>query len=190
MAIVCPDPAKIRTCSTTGCVFVGELECDGDNSYALYAIWLQLDAAGRASLRTALDQADTLQSIQEEQVMPKAPPKPQIIDYTKDEWTAEAIRRFGPEKWNWKFVCPGCGHVASMQDWKDAGASIRTVGFSCVGRYLETGCRSWLHDKGPGPCDYTTGGLICISPVRVRFDDGTLQNYFDFAPAEAEAGAR
>lgn len=39
-----------------------------------------------------------------------------------EDWQAEAVRRFGPDQMKWKFVCPSCGHVASIQDWKDAGS--------------------------------------------------------------------
>lgn len=33
---------------------------------------------------------------------------------TKSEWEAEAERRFGPDANGWRFVCPACGHVASV----------------------------------------------------------------------------
>ena len=39
-----------------------------------------------------------------------------------EEWKAEATRRFGPDMLKWRFRCPMCGHVASVQDFKDAGA--------------------------------------------------------------------
>ena len=37
---------------------------------------------------------------------------------THAEWLAEATRRFGDDPMAWKFVCPSCGHIASVQDWK------------------------------------------------------------------------
>ena len=37
-----------------------------------------------------------------------------------EEWKAEATRRFGPDMLKWRFRCPMCGHVASVQDFKDA----------------------------------------------------------------------
>ena len=36
---------------------------------------------------------------------------------TRDAWEAEGVRRFGPEKLDWKFICPSCGHIASVNDW-------------------------------------------------------------------------
>ena len=39
-----------------------------------------------------------------------------------EEWKAEATRRFGPDMLKWRFRCSMCGHVASVQDFKNAGA--------------------------------------------------------------------
>lgn len=58
---------------------------------------------------------------------------------THAEWLAEATRRFGDDPMAWKFVCPSCGHIASVQDWKDAGAPEGAVAFSCIGRYSDDG---------------------------------------------------
>ena len=52
-------------------------------------------------------------------------------------WLAEAERRFGKDPLRWRFVCPSCGHVASVQDYKDVGAPVECVGFSCIGRWLK-----------------------------------------------------
>ena len=93
---------------------------------------------------------------------------------THDEWLAEAQRRFGDDPMAWQFVCPSCGHVASVKDWKDAGAPEGAVAFSCLGRY--TGDRKSAEDKafkqGGGPCNYTGGGLFRLNPVAVDLGDG------------------
>lgn len=96
---------------------------------------------------------------------------------TLEEWQAEGSRRFGPDPMKWKFVCPSCGHVASVQDWRDAGAGESAVAFSCVGRWL----------KGAGeiggkkrPCNYAGGGLFKLNPVKI--DD--RENVFAFAEVE------
>lgn len=52
---------------------------------------------------------------------------------------AEGQRRFGTDPLEWQFVCPSCGHVASVKDWKTAGAPEGAVAFSCVGRYTGDG---------------------------------------------------
>lgn len=91
---------------------------------------------------------------------------------------------FGDDMKKWRFVCPGCGHVASVQDYMDAGAPEGAVGFSCIGRYLEN-CRPWLGKDGPGPCDYTTGGLLNISPVQIEHE-GKIHYRFAFAESGAD----
>lgn len=51
-----------------------------------------------------------------------------------DEWKAEATRRFGPDMLKWRFRCPMCGHVASVQDFKDAGAKSPNCAYQeCLG---------------------------------------------------------
>jgi len=94
------------------------------------------------------------------------------------EWRAEGESRFGDDIKSWKFVCPSCGYVASVQDWIDAEAE-RSIAFSCVGR--NTGSKKEMGDKTGGPCNYAGGGLFQINPVKVEFEDGTIASYFAFA---------
>lgn len=95
------------------------------------------------------------------------------------EWIAEGKRLFGHDWMKWRFVCPGCGHIASVQDWKDAGAGEGAVAFSCVGRWLDHQ-RDWLTGRGPGPCNYAGGGLFGINPVPIIMPDGTTKYGFDY----------
>lgn len=105
-------------------------------------------------------------------------------EYTHDEWMAEGRRRFGEDTMQWRFVCPSCGHEASVQDWKDAGAPVAAAGFSCVGRWIEGARRAFDDTAGPGPCNYAGGGLFKINPIVVGGD----MTAFAFAePAEATA---
>jgi TPP-dependent indolepyruvate ferredoxin oxidoreductase alpha subunit len=85
----------------------------------------------------------------------------------QDEWHAKGEQLFGPDIMRWRFVCPSCGHVASVQDWKDAGASEGAVAFSCVGCYLPT-CNEAFGGNGSGPCNYAGGGLYRLNPVDVE----------------------
>lgn len=94
------------------------------------------------------------------------------------EWEEQGKKLFGPNKLDWKFTCPLCGYVASVQDWKDAGAAEGEVAFSCIGRRLENK-RDAFGGDGPGPCNYAGGGLFKMNPVIV---DGT--GYFEFATAK------
>jgi hypothetical protein len=104
-------------------------------------------------------------------------------------WVAEGERRFGPDRMEWKFVCPACGHIARTADWKEAGAPEGAVAFSCVGR--------WLPNSGPGrafatanvlpskPCDYAGGGLFGLNPLLVEDLDGKSHRLFAFAKEPA-----
>ena len=103
------------------------------------------------------------------------------IEMTKAEWMAEGERRFGPNQMEWRFACPSCGHVASVQDWKDAGASTRQVAFSCVGRYLPEQAEAF-GGTGLGPCNYAGGGLIGLNPVLIV--DVVGMRIFAFAEKE------
>ena len=102
--------------------------------------------------------------------------------YTLAEWHAEARRRFGEKPEGWKFVCPSCGSVVSVDDYKKAGAPESTVAFSCVGRYMPKHTDAF--QKGQGPCNYAGGGLFRLNPVAVVTPDGEEHFMFDFAEAE------
>ena len=100
------------------------------------------------------------------------------VAYTRGEWLAEAKRRFGDDPMGWRFICPSCGHIASVGDWKAAGATEGEVAFSCVGRRMEN---STELGQAPGPCNYAGGGLFRLNPVTVTKDDGNTVDMFAFA---------
>ena len=97
---------------------------------------------------------------------------------TVDERRAEGTRRFGSDEMHWQFICPSCGHIASVQDWKDAGAEESAVAFSCVGRWL-TGAKQ-IGEKS-GPCNYAGGGLFRLNPMKVVCEGDVVIDVFDFA---------
>lgn len=103
------------------------------------------------------------------------------MDMTYEEWKAEAIRRFGDDPFSWKFKCPSCGHVASVKEYKDAGAKESQAGFSCIGRFMPgVGDKNTFKEAG-GPCNYAGGGLfITINPIKVTRDDKVMM-VFEFA---------
>lgn len=98
-----------------------------------------------------------------------------------DEWREEAIRRFGVVENNWRFVCPSCGHVASIRGWKDAGATDGQVAFSCIGRNLPGKPSEMLSGDIERPCNYAGGGLIGLNPIQIK---GLQNNVFAFADPE------
>lgn len=100
------------------------------------------------------------------------------------DWIAEAGRRFGKDGMKWQFVCPSCKHVASVADYKEAGAPQGAVAFSCVGRWLSKASDAF--SGKPGPCNYAGGGFIGINPIIVFLPDGKEHSVFEFAEASAD----
>lgn len=103
--------------------------------------------------------------------------------YTHAQWVEICMKRFGPNPLRWKFVCPVCQHVASVADWKAAGAPEGAIAFSCVGRFQRV-ARDAFDGHGAGPCNYAGGGLFHLNPVRVRMANGEIHRVFDWAPSE------
>lgn len=108
--------------------------------------------------------------------------------YEHAQWIEICTERFGADPMKWKFVCPVCNHVASVADWKAAGAPEGAVAFSCVGRWQRV-ARDAFDGSGPGPCNYAGGGLFQLNPVHVRMKSGEVHRAFDWAPAE-KSGAQ
>lgn len=104
-------------------------------------------------------------------------------------WMDEGNRRFGPDNRSWKFVCPVCGHVASIGDfeqYKDQGATMNSATCECIGRYTGAGD---FKPKGQGPCNYAGYGLFRLSPIRITgiSPDHSEDSTHCFAFAEAPA---
>ena len=105
----------------------------------------------------------------------------QHITMTKDEWLAKGKELFGEDFTKWRFVCPGCGHVQAVEDfrqYKDQGADPTSATCECIGRY--GGGKSWTDDnprKTGGPCDYAGYGLLRISPVTVIDSEKTIRSF-------------
>jgi hypothetical protein len=105
------------------------------------------------------------------------------------DWNAEGERRFGPDRFKWRFRCPICAHVASPEDFrkfKNAGANPNSATQECIGRYLpKNKCLAAFGENADSsvkqPCDYAGYGLIRVSPVEVESPDGTKSECFAFA---------
>lgn len=99
-------------------------------------------------------------------------------------WLAEGKRRFGDDFMVWRFVCPVCKHVASVADFKAAGAPEADLATKeCIGRYRKERAHPFGEgkDKVAQPCDYAGYGLFRLSPVRVKQPDGRETHAFAFA---------
>ena len=115
-----------------------------------------------------------------------APKQDHTITYpSKEAWAAEGVRRFGPDQARWAFVCPSCGHVATLRDWDVANAGYAAA-VSCVGRYDGTGDDAKTFGLAGGPCTYAGFGLIGLNPVEI---DGVEVRLFAFAEATLPGGA-
>lgn len=70
-----------------------------------------------------------------------------------EDWKKEGERLFGPDKKNWKFICPNCGHIQSYRDFIKGGINADLAAVNCASR----------HGLGGRPdCKWTTGGLFRI----------------------------
>jgi len=90
---------------------------------------------------------------------------------TKEEWEARGTELFGENQMKWRFVCPSCGYVQSVEDFKelhDQGVDVQpsTAYFSCIGRW--NGHMDNDAFGGKSPCNYAGGGLLRINPVLVK----------------------
>ena len=105
-----------------------------------------------------------------------------------EEWMAEGRRRFGNAFKDWKFVCPICGNVAAVEDYrpfKDQGANPDSATKECIGRYNGSKYRAFGTSGERGkPCDYALYGLFRLPGVIIKMDDG--EDVMSFAFAEVE----
>lgn len=104
----------------------------------------------------------------------------------QSEWMEEGKKRFGEDFMKWKFVCPMCGHVASIQDFKDVGASSPNVAYQeCIGRYTGKGSPKEGDSSG---CNWAAYGLFGIPNgkgiIVISDETGNGVECFDFAESE------
>jgi hypothetical protein len=101
---------------------------------------------------------------------------------TVSEWQDEGKRRFGSDFEEWKFVCPNCGRVTAVKEFKPFGAEPSDAYQNCIGRFNGKGGGG--KDTANG-CDWAAYGLfgtLGLGAV-VRHDGGDVQ-VFDFAEKE------
>jgi hypothetical protein len=99
-----------------------------------------------------------------------------------EDWKKEGERRFGSDVMKWKFKCPMCGHIASVEDFKVAGAEdpANSAYEECIGRY--TGKGSPKEGDASG-CNWAAYGLFGIPKGGTYVFTGPEQgaHIFDFA---------
>ena len=93
--------------------------------------------------------------------------KPEIVTMTRDEWKAKGTKLFGPDMMKWRFVCPACGNITAVEDYRkytSQGATPDSAYCNCIGRY--DGHMNVSMGAGK-PCNYAGNGLFDLRPVRV-----------------------
>ena len=101
-----------------------------------------------------------------------------------EEWLAEGKALFGEDFTKWRFECPCCHNVASVEDYrkfKDAGATMDSATSECIGRYTG-GSKAFGDGPTIAPCDYAGYGLFRLSPLHVTKPDGKISHCFAFGP--------
>lgn len=111
------------------------------------------------------------------------------------DWLAEGERLFGTDMKQWKWKCPNCGHVQSIADFLElkklgiikAETDVGTlVYYSCIGRFdtrIPEKDVGTLSDK-KSPCNYTNGGLFCLTNIFIINESGKQIPVFEFAGGE------
>lgn len=98
-----------------------------------------------------------------------------------NEWKAEGEKRFGPDILKWRVKCPMCGHIATVEDFKNAGAkSPDDAFFNCLGRYTGKGTPKEGDSSG---CNWAAYGLFGIprgGAIVMESEEDGFQ-IFDFA---------
>jgi hypothetical protein len=110
------------------------------------------------------------------------------------EWLAKAVALFGNDPKAWRFECPVCGNVQTLQDFKDAGAEPQRAYQECLGRVLPKPARNFASTPGGNgktqPCDYAAFGLFQLSkaPKVIPEGGGKPVAVFPFAPVASAGG--
>lgn len=106
---------------------------------------------------------------------------------TIEDWREEGKTLFGLPAAKWKFKCPMCGKVYSVQEFVDAGGDPNGAYQECIGRHKGAGAPG-SPDGNPDGCNWAAYGLFGIPNNKGRLilnPDGDVTEVFDFAREEA-----
>lgn len=106
--------------------------------------------------------------------------------YTYFEWIQEGQKRFGEDFKKWKFVCPACGHIQSVEDFVNLGLDPNSAFQECIGRH--NGNAKPANKHSVNGCDWCSYGLFGTlgKGILVHLESGEQTEIFDFAQAERE----
>jgi hypothetical protein len=87
------------------------------------------------------------------------------------EWLEEGKRLFGMPATKWKFMCPVCKGIQTMDDFIVRNLDHDLVYQECIGRHIPGAQDRFLKSKRQvGPCDYAAYGLIHLGRT-VKYED-------------------
>lgn len=105
-----------------------------------------------------------------------------------EDWLEEGKTLFGERVNDWKFKCPMCGKVYTVQEFVDAGGDGPNAAYQeCIGRHKGAGAPG-SPDGNPDGCNWAAYGLFGIPNDNGRLVmamDGTVVECFDYAREEA-----
>lgn len=106
-----------------------------------------------------------------------------MIVQTLEEWQAEMRGRFTSME-EVAFICPACGHVATVKDHMAAGGKADDAPQGCIGRTNGKGSKNGK-DQGFG-CNWAAYGLLGTMGKgrKIVFPDKHETEVFDFAKEE------
>lgn len=92
------------------------------------------------------------------------------MNYDRAGWEARGRELFGADKATWRFRCPRCGNVASVERAKSEWPQLKASGWvpeqECVGRYLTgVGCNWAAYGVFHGPDFVSVDGRAEPVPV-------------------------
>lgn len=97
------------------------------------------------------------------------------------DWVARGKELYGPNKLDWQFVCPACGHVQTLREFHEVGIDPDYGVYKCASRF----------GLGGSPtCMCTTGGHLRLGGCYVINQNYIPQLIFAFAadkPADKKA---
>ena len=107
-----------------------------------------------------------------------------VLKQTLQEWLEEGKQKYGEDVKKWKFKCPACGHISSVQEFIDAGAGGNSAYQECIGRVNNGKGEDGMKGKDNGyGCNWAAFGLFgTLGKGRIVVtEDKKEVGVFDFA---------
>lgn len=104
-----------------------------------------------------------------------------MLKTTQTEWLKEAKEKFGEDHKKWKFICPACGHVTSVEDFMNAGGDMDGAYQECIGRYTGKGSPQKNDSSGCNWAAYGFFGTLGKGRIIIADDSGKEVEIFQFA---------